>query len=81
MIRRRQQLSIHDTQDIAVGIFEPGGSYVAAGVNIAVSRHPRQVVVLELDALGLQLSRYIFHVFSDNPGQAVALFVRAYCDR
>jgi hypothetical protein len=47
-------LAIHDAENVAVRILEPGHLDVARDVNVALAPRVRQIVVLEPDALRLE---------------------------
>ena len=60
-------LSAHDAEDVPVRVLEPGDLHVAADVDVALSRHAWHVVVLELDALGLECAGDLLDVVADHP--------------
>ena len=58
---------VHDIEDVAVRILEPGRPQVPSDVNVALPCHTRQIVVLELDALRFQVAHDVIHAVADVP--------------
>ena len=66
-----EELAIHDTEDVAVRVLEPGNLQVLAvgDVQVALQLQARHVVVLEGDALRFQRAHFALDVV-DRPGDA-----------
>jgi len=60
--------AVHDAENVAVRIFEPGDLVIAGDVHVALALRLRQVVVLERDALRLERADDLLDVV-DRPGQ------------
>ena len=67
--------AVHDAENVAVRIFEPGDFVIAGDVHVALALRLGQVIVLERDAFGLERADDVFDIV-DRPGQGSG-FVRA----
>ena len=67
--------AIDHTEDVAVRILEPSDFDIAGDVHVALPLRVRQIVVLKLDALGLERTHHVIYIVN-GPGQD-RCFIRA----
>src|SRR5690606_14427187 len=65
---RTGALIAHDAERIAVGVLEPRDLHAVADMHVAVAFETRHIVVLERNALGLQLLHGLFEFVAERPG-------------
>ena len=66
------ELSVHDVENIAIWIFEPGHFQITTDVNVPLSGQTRHVV-FERDPFALQLAHHAVQIVSNRPGDCPGL--------